>query len=353
MAKKNWLYLGIIIFIGFFYEATIVGHAATKDQYYTQVLSSGEAIDGNLDPVVIDKPIIRPAYVGSDPYEDYLGPEGKFKKGSNGNSLPQTVTGSGDNSIMIFQQMGFYQNRPIALLIQFQSWYKLAVAIRADGGTNLLSMPKGYALRLVYNDGQVKNKGVDVYTKNSIKYESIKDVIFELPTAFNATRVGPFGNTKFVVKQEGLVRAILNSDIDIEGRKAIRFNRYLYQFLSIGYASAMILEFNDLPNTLNLQHFVLIQDNNYPLLLASNQGSYDSSLSSDLFASYIPSFRELTYGPPKSTGTQNTDKLEANYHITQSVDIAYGQFYPDSLSIVMDDTKGKLFKKIDFSQVAF
>ncbi|WP_348920522.1 leucine-rich repeat domain-containing protein [Enterococcus rotai] len=354
MAKKNWLYLSIIIFIGFFYEATIVGHAATKDQYYTQVTSSGEAIDGNLDPVVIDKPIIRPAYVGSDPYEDYLGPEGKFKKGSNGNSLPQTVTGgNSDSSIMILQQMGFYQNRPIALLIQFQAWYLSSVAIRADGGTNLLSMPKGYALRLVYNDGQVKNKGVDVYTKNNIKYESIKDVVFELPTAFNATKVGPYGRTKFVVKQEGLIRVILNSDIDIDGRKAVIFDRKLYQFVTAGYLSAMQLEFNDLPSNLNFQYFVLIQDNNYPLLLASNQGSMDSSLSSDLFASYIPSFRELSYGPPKSTGTQNTDKLEANYHITQSVDIAYGQFYPDSLNIVMDDTKEKLFKKIDFNQVAF
>ena len=353
MDKKNWLYLSTIIIIGFFCEATIVVHANTTDSFYTQVTSNGEAIDGNLDPVVIDKPVIRPAYVGSNPYEDYLGPEGKFKKGANGDSVPQGVTGAGDKSIMILQQMGFYQNRPIALLIQFQALYQSAVAIRADGGTNLLSMPNGYALRLVYNDGQVKNKGVDVYTKDSIKYESIKDVIFELPTAFNATKIGPYGRTKFAVKQEGLVRVILNSDVNNGTSKAVNFSRYLYRFLSVGLVSATILEFNELPNQLNLQHFVLIQDNNYPLLLASSQGSMDSSLSSDLFASYIPSFRELTYGPPKTTGTQNTDKLEANYHITQSVDIAYGQFYPDSLTIVMDDTKEKLFKKIGFSQVAF
>lgn len=354
MAKKNWLYLGIIIFIGFFYEEALVVHAETKDLYYTQVMSNGEAIDGNLDPVVLDKPVIRPAYVGSDPYEDYIGPEGKFKKGSNGNSLPQTVVGGGEEkSIMILQQMGFYQNRPIALLIQFQAWYQSSVAIRADGGTNLRSMPNGYALRLVYNDGQVKNKGVDVYTKNNIKYESIKDVVFELPTAFNATQMGVYGRTKFVAKQEGLIRVILNSDIDVDGRKAVKFNRSLYQFTSVGYLSAMQLEFNDLPNKLNLQYFVLLQDNNYPLLLASSQGSMDSSLSTDLFAEYIPSFRDVTYGPPKSKGTKNTDKLEAIYNITQAVSIGYAQFYPDSLSIVMDDTKDQVFNEINFNTLKF
>ena len=358
MNKKIWLYVGFLMLIGFMNESSTVAYASTNEPLYTQVNDNGTVLDGNSDPVVTNNPVIRPAYVGSDPYEDYIGPTGKFKKDPNGSglSIRQQI---GRGSTMVFKQMGFYQDRPIALFVTFFYAYSWGIQIKDNGGTQIDHQKGGYELSLVYDDGQVKNLSARTYTKDKVKYESIRDVFLELPLSFIVSGDNSITGDKtiFATKKQGLNRFLLISGYTSGSKKAGNVSTGLYSYSKLDGGAdnvdSLKVSFNNHTSERQVEYAVITQDNNYPLRIADEQVKTITDLNTDLFATYLPPYRELTYMPPKSLGTQNTEKFEAIYNVTQAIGIGYAQFYPDSLSIVMDDTKENLFKKIDYSQVSF
>ena len=359
MDKKIRLCVVFIMLISFIYTSSTVAYALTNEPLYTQVNDYGTALDGNTDPVVTNKPVIRPAYVGSNPYEDYIGPTGKFRKSDfePGLSIKQPIA---RGSTMVFKQMGFYQGRPIALFVTFFYNYSWGIKIKDDGGTQIDHQNGGYELCLVYNDGQVKNSSANIYTKDKVKYESIKDVFLELPLSFivSADNDVDGSKTTFATQKRGLNRFVLFSGYSAGSKKAGNASIGLYPYTRLdGWGDDQVeslqVSFNNIIGERQVEYAVITQDNNYPLRISDAQVKTISDLNTDLFATYLPPYRELTYMPPKSLGTQNTDKFEAIYAVTQAIGIGYTKFYPDSLNIVMDDTKEHLFKKIDFSQVAF
>lgn len=357
--------------LSIFFMIPIQGFALTSDPLYSQINSNGVSVDGNPDPVVLDKPIIRPTYLGSNPYDDYIGPYGqKFKI----NPYDPTSNISGNlmwtyGDIAILQQMGFYKGRPLALLLQSNGYGYLA--IKTNGGTAISdpTMPYGFNVRLVYNDGQIEDSSAAIYTmwdsrkpnKKKIQdYESVKDVFLELPMVAETTADGPTFESFFVTRTKGLQRLLLNSDYDYWGTsKAANVSHSSYNFWKMGGtdtdvepADALKLKYNNYNNLKKEEYITIYQDSNTVLTVVNRTGLNYGPIT-DLFAEYIPPYRDLTYGPPKSLGASNTDKLEAIYSITQGVGIGYAQFYPDSLSIVMDDTERKIFKKIDFNSITF
>ncbi|WP_348920521.1 hypothetical protein [Enterococcus rotai] len=357
MSKRVKVCVGIMILVGFLNVPSIFASATTTEPLYTQVNEEGIVMDGNPDPIVVNKPVIRPAYVGSNPYEDYIGPNGGFFKKdpkNPGQSLWQQIK---SGNTLLLKQMGFYRGRKIALFITFFSQFSWGMRIKDNGGTLIDHQDDGYEIALVYDDGQVKDSSAKIYKKNNIMYESIKDVFLELPLAVAISGEGSYGKTIFATKKEGLNRFLLVNGDTFGSQKAGNVSVGLHQFEKLDQnrenIESLLVSFNNPEPWLHNEYFVITQDNNYPLRIADDQAKSISERNTDLFATYVPPFRELTYTPPKSLGTQNTDRFEAIYDITQAVGIGYSQFYPDSLNIVMDDTQENLFKQIDIDRLSF
>ena len=61
---------------------------------------------------------------------------------------------------------------------------------------------------------------------------------------------------------------------------------------------------------------------------------------------------EISYLPPRTNGVKNTDKLEANFDLTQGLNDGFEQYFPSSMSVIMEDDEN-MFNSIDISTLKF
>lgn len=350
MFSKKILSVCLLLFFLFF--PTFVVNAANTDDLYTQIDDGGNYIDGNRRPIVFDKPVIRPTFFGKAIIDDTIGPNGKFK-GFWGEQNPiYTDDHFGQEySIQaptVIKNVGYYQGKSLALRINYTkrspSWTE-KVTLTRDGGLNISPNSFGIEFQLVYNDDIFKTPVEDVY---------VEFPVLSNPTGVNKTS-GTYSRT--AIKQSNLLRTVFNEDFPNKITNVVTRERYPFKnALAEDYMADSLIISHQF--RLNESQFVsrvikqtFIFDNKEPLVLAESLGAKFSTVTT-LFKSDMKTPWEVSYLPPRTNGSQNTSKFEAEFDITQAVNDGYEQYFPETLSLVMLDDQN-MFESIQLSDIHF
>ena len=354
VCKKKWIKKRMIVslFLFFLIFPAVKGSAATNDSLYTQIDENGNYIDGNKTPIKYDKPVIRPSYVGTSILDDYIGPNGKFQgfwgeKPSSGSTDDYWGQEYSINKGTVIKNVGYYNGKSLALKVSFTnklSHWMQKVTLTRDGGLNVSPDTYGIEFRLVYNDGLFNTPVEGVY---------VELPVLSTPTSKNNS-FNYYSQTS--IKQSNLVRMIFNEEIPrIITNEVIRESYSFKNSSGNDYktdALTILHKFDGIGNKYTREvKQTFIFDNKEPLLVAESM-SLNYSIVTTLFKSSMKTPGEISYLPPRTNGSQNTSKFEANFDITQTINDGYEQYFPDSLSLVMLDDLN-LFESLHLSRIEF
>lgn len=324
--------------------------AEVTDSLYSEIDDKGNFIDGNRTPLQYDKPIIRPSYQGTSILDDYIGPEGKFQ------GYYQDKPGTGEEydygqrytigSKMVIKNVGFYQGKPLALTISFASkgttWYE-KVTITREGGININPFSQGLRFRLVYDDG---------------KYNvPVEGVYVELPVLSQLTAYNTSSKSfsRVTVPTSNLVRIVKNTDVTKQTKMAtMRQSSTFYDDQGKYYfANGLVTEYQFYQDRANVKQVeqTYIFDNKEPLNLVETR-TLNYINPTTLFKSDMKTPGEINYLPPRTNGSVNSSRFEANFDLTQAVNDGFEQYFPESLSLVMADTEHK-FNALNIASLKF
>lgn len=322
--------------------------AEVTDPLYSEIDDKGNIIDGNRTPLQYDKPVIRPSYQGTSILDDYIGPEGKFQgyyqeRPGEDYYYGQRYT---IGSKMIIKNVGFYQGKPLALTISFANkgttWFE-KVTITMDGGININPYSAGLRFRLVYDDGKYNVPVEGVYVE--------LPVLSQL-TAHN-TSSGSFSRVS--VPTSNLVRIVKNTDVMKQTKMATK--RQSIQFFDdqggYYYTEGLVTEYQFYMDQANVKQVeqTYIFDNKEPLnLIEARTLNYINPTT--LFKSDMKTPGEINYLPPRTNGSVNSSRFEANFDLTQAVNDGFEQYYPETLSLVMADMEHK-FNALNIASIKF
>lgn len=347
----------ILLFIAIptktFYADNVTSDLYTKVNPWT-----GEYIEGNMLPLELDdKPKIRPGFVGRNLIDEVISPDPyipKFK----GYAISTNDFGLGyvHGQSVIIKKVGTYESRPLALKISFTNPLRDATRFRisllATGGVRVNKfVDQTVEYRLVYDDGKFNTPVQDVYV--------------ELPIESGIFGIGYMSQEKHglvAVKSSNLKRFFFSyvpvktnpttNIINVGGVKPIEFND-VFGKTYIGEALAL----NQKPNSPDTSPYearlgknTFIFDNNEPLVIRENLGNVTGVSYSTLFKETLSSPVVLDYLPPRVTTEESSAKFELNFELIQSLVDGYAKFFPDSLSLVMDDYKN-IFTNINLSSI--
>lgn len=339
------------LFLFFMFFPTIVVNAATTDSLYTHIDKDGNYIDGNKTEIKYDKPVIRPSYVGTSILDDYSGPTGQFQGfwGERGPGYSDDFWGQqySIKSGTVIKNVGYYKGKSLALKVsftnKFPNWTQ-KVTLARNGGLNVSPDLYGMEFRLVYNDG--------------VFNIPVEDVYVEIPVLSNPTSKNDYYNyySKTIIKQSNLVRIFFNEEepariTNVVTRENHSFSNSSGESYTTGalLVNHQFLQVNNSSVRKIKQTFIF--DNKEPLVLAESR-SLNISTVTTLFKSSMKTPGEISYLPPRTNGSQNTTKFEANFDITQALNDGYEQYFPDSLSLVMLDDEN-MFKSLQLSDMVF
>ncbi|WP_086313721.1 hypothetical protein A5821_001254 [Enterococcus sp. 7F3_DIV0205] len=332
------LYLSI--FILFLFKVSFVEAASetvSLEDYYVEMLPDGTLTRGKT--FVPDKPVIRPAYTKSstEAVNDIVHEDGKraFK------DVGYTIFFD-KNWVLYYNNVGIYNNRPISYKIKFftgppspSQYFMYSIKLNSDGSLNIDSaMSRGVgdawgSYQLVYTD-----------TK-----EVVKNVYVEFPQTIT-NRMSDESTINYSYNSFGLV-----------GLKKVYRERPVGNIVPTvlsqmtGSESELdLLKVRMLPSSINEQQFIVVSDNEYPVVEGGFQERGALSTFHTIFKSDVKSPSIPNYTSPTIEGSKVADSFQANYSINQVVTPAYDKFYPDVLAIVLED-KDKLFSTFDGANI--
>lgn len=324
--------------------------AKTTDQLYTEIDANGSVIDGNIADIPQDKPIIRPAYMGKNLKEDVTGPDGPFQGfyDETPNSSAEGYYGHeyriGTNTIM--SNLGSYKGREIALKMEFTrdsgNWI-FKVNLERNGAIRVkMDYESPVEIQLVYADGQFDKPVENIYVELPLLYR---------PTNYNS-HFATYDTT--YIKTNNLKRVYLTTlnypnITTVVSREMHRFN----DTSAKPYQAEALKLIHD--NTKSISQInekigmTFLFDNKTPLVFYGKGVTSPASYAT-FFKSDLKTPGEIKYLPPRSKAVKNTDKFEAQFDLTQTLNDGYSQYFPDYLSVVMSDKENK-FKLLNLGEV--
>ncbi|MDZ5759221.1 hypothetical protein RAK27_11170 [Carnobacterium maltaromaticum] len=315
--------------------------------------NNGKILKGenDFDP---DRPVIRPTYQGtqSELLEDVIGPKGKYK----GFFDPTITSGSLESrnlqsfkrgETLIYRNVGRHNNRPLALKIDFlgeQNQYNDTVGVTKEGSLKI-SLGSGsfkpIDYQLVYDEDQ---------------YPPVKDVYLELPSTLSIgmSNAGKKTAPTISVGSSNLIKTYVNIPSSWYNSWGINLveRRYTLEQSTSGWdkGSEFSVMYFDSGYFL-APEISVVSDNNQKTLLKSqivtSAEPHVTFFSSDVEAPFTP-----YYLPVRGNGVENSDTFEAKYDVGQGLTNTYETYLPESLKIVVEDTKG-YFKNLNHAPIEF
>lgn len=345
--------IAVLMFSALF-MTTNRAYGRVADELYTEINQNGDVIDGNASPLNFSKPVIRPSYQGSSILKDYIGPEGNFTgywgddPGSGFYYSQSYKTGSK----VIIKNVGFYKGKQLALTITFpndSSVYYEKVSLTKEGWINIVPRPEGLLYRLVYDDGQYDRPVQGVY---------VELPMLSLLTAANVGNNLPEADwvySRMVIPTSNLIRLVKNTDVMNHTKMVSKRMRttFVNGKGANYYAEGLELEYQFSRQQANVKQMeqTFIFDNSEPLIVQEIR-TLNYITPTMLFKSDMKTPGEINYLPPRTNGTVNSSKFEVNFDLTQAVNDGYDQYYPESLSLVMEDHENK-FNALNIASATF
>ncbi|WP_207696223.1 hypothetical protein DOK67_0002045 [Enterococcus sp. DIV0212c] len=324
-----------LLFISLLFLKIQTVDAAVAQDYFTQISPKGVVRSGTI--FTTDKQVIRPEYQGD--WDELLNEV--VDKDDNpffaGYDVPRGYT---KDQILYYKDVGYHKDRQLALKIvvldgpQIANGYDVLALSKegsinfsptftADGTTGI------YNYQLVYSD-----------TK-----EVVKDIYLEFPQIIQMDNHNP--NSGVYPYQS----------FSIDGLKKV-YNRQIKEYEqapSLDLVTDKVSGKSFLTATLDRnnywgpvdQSYVTIGDNNFPGTTGlKNIGSVYRQMR--IFVSSIAVPGIPTYGTPGVVGKRVSDGFHASYDISQAVSAAYPIYYPDNVTVILED-KEKIFSTFDAS----
>ncbi|WP_314065627.1 hypothetical protein [uncultured Vagococcus sp.] len=350
-AVVKWVVTGSFLLIVVWFPHSVLGE--TTDSLYTEIDGNGTVIDGSLADIPHDKPVIRPTYVGKAIKEDVSGPDGPFlgfygekPNVGSGDSYYGHEYRIGTNTIM--RNLGTFKGKEIALRMDFTratpSW-TAKVNLESDGAVRFaMDYESPAEVRLVYNDGDYRTPVENVYVELPLLYR---------PTAYNPMK-GTYDTS--YVRTSNLKRVYFTtlSYNNIINRVSREVHTFIDTSAKSYEAEALKMVHDNSKSTSPLGENVgmtFFFDNNQPLVFYGKGVTSPASYAT-FFKSSLKTPGEIKYLAPKTKSVKNTDKFEAHFDLTQGLNDGYTQYFPDYLSVVMSDRKGK-FKRLRVDSAIF
>ncbi|WP_314067966.1 hypothetical protein [uncultured Vagococcus sp.] len=351
--KRSQFYrmmFGLISVLSLFGSMAVVKASTTVNdgayEYYTEINNDGDIIAGNQEPVKSgDKLVIRPAYLGNSFISDTISPKGVpftfYGKPGDLSSISSYRLYPGD--IVLNKNIGFYQGRPLMLKTTFadvslDSVQPTFTALLRDGSMMMRPMEKGTYFQVFYADG--------------LK-EVVKDVLIELPIEFSPSR----GDSYLHVATEGLKRVYLNDPDEAIGMKTVSDEEYDFYGEEKGSLGKLqkkpaIQVKNTVPEGLvrTLLNGTFIFENNQPLIIGEEAGRFTQYTYT--FKSELKTPAEIIYPVPKANSISESENFALHFDITQALSDGYNQYFPEYLSIVMED-EFNMFNSVDDAVIKF
>lgn len=296
--------------------------AATARDYYTEIDKQGSPLSGTI--LETQKRVFRPAYMGSwgSALQDITDEFGKpyFEKFNKGRQYKK-----GD--IIFYNNVGYLEGRKLsikmAILRPDSPHWISSISLKEDGSmfqeiTSAVKDPHT-TIQLVYTD-----------TK-----EVVPNIYVEFPQRIQmSSGYNPNTNVMSTMfyKTEGLKKVYLQIP-----EWVLKAPIALEDFGTEPKENLAITVSKYFDNTV-LQDYVVIFDNDYPMeATIRSVTAYTSGY--HLFASAIESPRVPSYSMPNIVGRKSENQFKVEYEIDQSVTSTYDQYYPESVTIVLEDQK--------------
>lgn len=309
--------------------------AVTANDLVVEINSSGKILKGTQ--LEADRPIFRPVYQGDylTIFKDVIGPEGVFTgyyDPKNSNNTLHHLQQFKINDSMILKNIGYYQDRKVALKITFlfTAQYK-RVGIVGDGSILLQSLNRNSPIsyQLVYD---------------APEYPVVKDIYLDLPSELNVSGKNSNYNTVSKITVGSNLKKYYLTLEDIW------WNRVSREYSIIDDQFEFEPNFTGLKTTLPFYSSLVTDNNQSTKITLDSATAFAPSISlfkSSQKAPYMPN-----YLPVRVNGEGNSTKFEANYDVGQTVSDTYDDFFPETLKIIAEDKEG-YFNKIDQKNFVF
>lgn len=331
--NKKKISLAIVIFcfsfISFFFGDIQQAEANDPWDYFTEVYTKGSIIRGSVFHP--DKPMIRPEYQGST-WEDIL----TDVTDKSGNRL---FYGFGEKNyryykvgdVIYYNNVGVYNHRKLSLKINYISGgdgglgdWKYKIYLNNDG--SLVQTSAGSSSDI---EGLISYQLV--YTDNK---EVVKDIYLEFPQVVYIHQGGGPPPSFSTVSKKGLKKVYLNILGLVYAGSKLDFmtgEKTKNDMLKIE-ASRYYTEGHP-------QNYVIVSDNQEAITIGA-YSAFNINPKFNVFSSSIEAPGTPRYSSPVVSGQQSFNGLAPEYQITQSLGSAFQTYYPDKLSIILEDKEG-------------
>lgn len=295
--------------------------------------TTGEIIKGQaFSP---DKPVIRPVYQGDATtlFNDIIGPTGeKFTSFYDAKNDSGEIQNYKIGDSIIYGNVGMYNNRPLALKIDMLGGnmkQKDMVGVLQDGSLMIGDPTKVKPLyyQLVYDEGN---------------YPPVTDVYLEIPTEMGTYKNSESGFNSGIPQislgSKNLKKVYLMLSEDWSNWMTRKYSLTKLSNSVPKYAEYFNMDFEGYER-LTAPAFNTISDNNDKTLLRGGY-IYVATAHTVFFPSNMKSPFTPFYFPPNGNSIQSSKKFEAKYDVGQGIIDTYENYLPESLEIVVEDTKG-------------
>ncbi|EOH92493.1 hypothetical protein UAW_03013 [Enterococcus haemoperoxidus ATCC BAA-382] len=328
MSKKRKL-LPIIIFCFSFASLILfdVQQVVADDplDYYTEIDNKGGIYGSIFHP---DKPMIRPEYQGAtweDILKDVTDESGTplFKGFGESNKKNYKV---GD--VVYYNNVGIYNKRKLSLKINYITGgnggtadWKYIVYLNEDGSLSQKSAG-------IKEDVEGLMSYQLVYTDDK---QVVKDVYLEFPQVIYIKQGGDRSPSFNTISKNGLKKVYLN--LIAGGYTGTKLDFFVGENKKDEMLS---MSLSTLYNERVPQNYVIVSDNNEAITIGA-YSAFSYSPKFNIFSSSIEAPGTPSYSPPAVRGQSVKKGLAPEYNITQSLGSAYEKYYPEKLSIILED----------------